>query len=134
MYKLEKLKPLALLLLRVGLGVIFIYHGFPKLAHSEMWKANFVHMGFPPYFAYIAGVLEVLGGLGLILGLFTRVCGLLLAVELGIAAVKVHMPQGSILSVGNYELPLLLSVGSFTLTALGAGAVSLDHFVFGKKA
>ncbi len=45
---LEKLKPLALLLLRVGLGIIFVHHGYPKLfTHTRDTIGMFVHMGFP---------------------------------------------------------------------------------------
>jgi putative oxidoreductase len=66
---LEKLKPLALLLLRLGLGVIFISHGYPKLfTQLQHTTQAFTSMGFPFYFAYIAGVLEFLAGFYLSLG------------------------------------------------------------------
>jgi putative oxidoreductase len=134
MKKLEMLRPLALLLLRWGIGIVFIYHGYPKVAHSQQWTQSFAHMGFPSYFAYIAGVLELLGGALLIAGLFTRVSGLLLAGEMAIALWRVHLPQGSLLNVGNYQLPLLLAVAAFTLAAVGAGAISLDYAIFRNKA
>ena len=134
MKKLEMLRPLALLLLRWGTGVIFIYHGYPKLAHSQQWTQSFSHMGFPSYFAYIAGVLEALGGILLIIGLFTRISGLLLAVEMAVALWRVHLPQGSILNLGNYQLPLLLAVAAFTLAAVGGGGISLDYAIFRNKA
>jgi len=134
MKKLEALKPLALFFLRSGIGIVFIYHGYPKLAHSSQWTQSFAHMGFPSYFAYIAGALEVIGGALLIAGLFTRVFGLLLAGEMAIAVWRVHLPQGSILNVGNYQLPLILAVGTFTLMALGAGVISLDYAIFRSKA
>ena len=87
---MEKLRPLALLLLRIGLGVIFIYNGYPKfwgrrLEHIEE-IVNINHL--PAYFSYIAGVLEVGGGALLIVGLFTRMLGLLLAGEMVIAIWK----------------------------------------------
>ena len=88
---LEKLKPLALLILRLTLGVIFVYHGYPKLftqTHDTIGK--FQHMGFPGYFAYLAGVIEFFGGAMLIVGLFTRIAGLFLFVEMLIALVQVH--------------------------------------------
>src|SRR5271156_2451889 len=129
---LEKLKPLALLLLRVGLGVIFISHGYPKLfTQSQHATESFVHLGFPAYFAYISGVLEFFGGLLLIVGLFTRIAGLLLAIEMAIAIWRVHLPQGTFLDVHNYELPLALFVGAFALAAVGAGMISLDHLLYG---
>ncbi len=129
---LEKLKPVALLLLRLGLAAIFITHGYPKLfGHAQQWVGNFQHMGFPGYFAYISGALEFFGGLILILGLFTRIAGLLLAIEMLIAVWRVHLPQGTILDVHNYEFPLILALAAFTLATVGAGAISLDHVIYG---
>lgn len=131
---LEKLKPLALLLLRFGLGVIFISHGYPKLfSHAQQWLGNFSHMGFPPYFSYISGVLEFFGGLLLLAGLFTQFAGLLLALEMAIAIWRVHLPQGPILEVSNYQFPLAILVGAFALAALGAGSISLDHLIYGSQ-
>jgi len=137
MQSLEKLKPLALLLLRAALGVIFVYHGYPKLfTHARETLQNFAHMGFPSYFAYIAGVVEFFGGLMLIAGLFTRVAGLLLAGEMAVALWKVHMILLDPLALRNFEFPLMMAVGSFTLAALGAGAISFDQLLFreGRKA
>ena len=131
---LEKLKPLALLLLRVGLGVIFISHGYPKLfTQLQHTTEAFTSMGFPVYFAYIAGVLEFFGGILLIVGLFTRVTGLLLAIEMGVAVVKVHGMLANPMAVHNYEFPLSLMVGSFALAGAGAGLISLDHGIFAKQ-
>jgi putative oxidoreductase len=127
----DRFRPLALTLFRLGLGIVFLYHGSVKLSHLGQWTHNFVHMGFPPYFAYIAGTLEALGGALLILGLFTRVVALLLAGELLIALVRVHLPHTPLLQVGGYELPLLLSGGAFLVFAYGAGPVALDRLWFG---
>jgi putative oxidoreductase len=132
---LGKLKPVALLLLRLGLAIIFIYHGFPKLfTHSQEALAAFPRMGFPSYFAYIAGIVEFFGGCLLILGLFTRIAALLIAGEMAIAIWRVHLPQGGVLAVSNYQFPLALAVGAFALVALGAGAISLDYAIFRDKA
>src|ERR1700722_7319598 len=134
MEALEKLKPLALLLLRLGLGIIFVSHGYPKLfTHLHQTTEGFVKMGFPAYFAYIAGVLEFFGGILLIVGLFTRVTGLLLAIEVGVAVVEVHGMLANPMAVHNYEFPLSLMVGSFALAGAGAGLISLDHAIFAKQ-
>jgi putative oxidoreductase len=134
MQGLEKLKPLALLVLRIALGVIFIYHGLPKLTHSEQWVQNFRHMGFPGFFAYISGILEVFGGAVLMVGLFTRIAGLLLAVEMATALVKVHGFVTHPANVRAYEFPLSLCVGLFVLATVGAGMISLDQALFERRA
>src|ERR1700686_3017576 len=90
----EKLKPLALLLLRVGVGGIFLWEGYLKLFVSPAkWLVWFPQHGFPSYFAYLAGGMEFFGGILLILGLVTRIAGLLLAVEMGVAVWKGNLPN-----------------------------------------
>ena len=132
---LENLKPLALLVMRLALGVIFIFHGYPKLIHTRESMQAFVHIGFPGYFAYIAGILEVFGGALLIVGLFTRIAALLLACEVGIALWKVHMLFSKPMAVDNYQFRLALAAGAFVLATVGAGLISIDQVVFrdGKK-
>ncbi|MGH9395045.1 MAG: DoxX family protein [Terriglobales bacterium] len=126
-------RPLALTLLRLALGIIFLWHGTAKVSDLAHWTQNFVHMGFPSYFAYIAGGLETIGGALLILGLWGRLAGLLLAGELLIAVLKVHLPGGPLWNVGRYELQMLLSGASFVIFAYGSGPWSLDAAVFGRR-
>jgi putative oxidoreductase len=127
----EKLKPLALLLLRVGVGGIFLYEGYLKLFVSPAkWLAWFPQHGFPSYFAYLAGGMEFFGGILLIVGLVTRIAGLFLAAEMGIAVWKVNLPHSGLHNVDGYGLPLMLALASFTLAAVGAGLVSVDAATF----
>jgi putative oxidoreductase len=131
---LEKLKPIALLFLRLALGIIFIFHGYPKLfTHPHQAAEAFAKMGFPPYFAYISGVLEFFGGILLIAGLFTRITGLLLAAEMAVALVRVDGVLSNPMNVHNFEFPLACAVGSFALAGVGAGLISLDHAIYSKR-
>ena len=130
MKSLNALQPLGLLVIRASLGIIFFSHGYPKLAHSGAgMQGFFVQHGLPGYFVYVAGVLEVFGGILLVLGLFTRGAALLLALEMGVAIWKVHS-AGGIYVVHDYEFPLALLAGSLALATVGAGLVSLDHPLF----
>ena len=136
MHGMEKMKPFfALLLLRVGLGVIFIYNGYPKFVGRRLEHLDeMVHVNhLPAYFAYIAGVLEVGGGVFLIAGLFTQITGLLLAGEMAIAMWKGEQFFQNPLAVDKYELALALGVGAFVLATFGAGSISLDRVLFGKS-
>ncbi|MFZ3202120.1 MAG: DoxX family protein [Candidatus Acidiferrales bacterium] len=130
METLEKLKPLGLLLLRLALGVIFVYHGYPKLANPQEYVHAFKGMGFPGYFAYIAGIIETFGGGLLILGLFTRIAGLAIAGEMAVALWRVHDIISAPMAVNNYQFPLALAAGAFALATTGAGTISLDHAIF----
>jgi putative oxidoreductase len=128
---LNTFQPLGLLVLRAALGLIFLTHGYPKLTRaSAPLQAMFVQHGLPAQMVYLAGVLEAFGGLLLILGLFTRGAALLLAIEMGVAIVKVHSVHG-IMALHDYEFPLALAAASIALATVGAGTASVDHLLFG---
>jgi putative oxidoreductase len=130
MKSLNSLQPVGLLALRLTLGIIFFSHGYPKLAHQGAgMQGFFVQHGLPGNFVYIAGVLEVFGGILLVLGLFTRGATLLLAIEMGVAIWKVHSSSGY-LAVHEYEFPLTLLTACFALATVGAGTISLDYPLF----
>jgi putative oxidoreductase len=130
----DRLQPLALLVLRVALALIFIYHGYPKLTHTHGdLQKMFVEHGMPGYFAMLAGVIETFGGGLLLIGLLARPAAMLLAIEMSVAIWKVHSVHG-IYAVRDYEFPLALAAGCFVLASVGAGLISVDHFVFEGKA
>src|SRR5215471_4042217 len=130
---LNSFQPLGLLGLRIVLGLIFFTHGYPKLTRSAAaMQAVFAEHGLPAQLVYVAGVLETFAGLLLILGLFTRPAALLLAVEMGVAIVKVHSGHG-IMALREYEFPLALGTASLTLATVGAGLISADNFLFADR-
>jgi putative oxidoreductase len=129
---LNLLQPVGLLVLRIALGVIFLAHGYPKLAHlrgGAQMQGFFVEHGLPGYFVYVAGVIETFGGGLVLLGLFTRIAALLLAMEMSVAIWKVHSVHGY-LAVHDYEFPLTLATACFALATVGAGLISVDQFLF----
>jgi putative oxidoreductase len=129
---LDSLRPFGLLALRIALGVIFLAHGYPKLAHlrgGAQMQSFFVEHGLPGYFLYISGVLETFGGGLLLLGLFTRGVTLLLGIEMCVAIWRVHSGHGY-LAVHDYEFPLTLATACFALATIGAGSISLDKPLF----
>lgn len=130
---LQSLQPLALLFLRVALGVIFVSHGYPKLTGSgHAMQGFFVAHGLPGWFVYAAGVIEVFGGGLLIIGLFTQAAALFLAIEMALALWKVHSGH-SIMAVNEYEFPLSLAAGCLALATTGAGLISIDYPLLGKS-
>lgn len=127
---LSSFQPLGLLGLRMALGLIFFTHGYPKLTRSAAaMQAMFVQHGLPAQLVYVAGVVETFGGLLLILGLFTRPAALLLALEMGVAIVKVHSGHG-IMALREYEFPFALGAACLALATVGAGLISADHLLF----
>ena len=133
MHHLEKLKPLAQIILRWALAIVFAVHGYPKLfTNRAMFLAMFPKMGFPSYFVYIAGCLELFGACLLVVGLFTRLVALLLAGEMTIVLWRVYLPHG-ITHVMNFQLEMSLAAAAFMLAVVGAGPVSIDRLLFGSK-
>ena len=127
---LDNLQPLSLLVLRIAFGIIFLYHGYPKLMHTHgNLQGVFVEHGLPGYFVYVSGILETFGGGLLLLGLLTRVAASLLAIEMCVAIWKVHSLHG-IYAVHDYEFPLALAAACSVLATVGAGKISVDHPIF----
>jgi putative oxidoreductase len=126
----ERTAPYAALLLRLGLGVMF-------LAHSLWLKAVvftlpgtaafFQSIGLPGPLAYVVFAAEVIGGAMLILGIHVRWVALaLLPILLG--ATWVHLPNGWLFTNpnGGWEYPVFLAIATGAQALLGAGAHALD--------
>jgi len=125
---------LASLVLRLALGIIFSAHGMQKAlglfggpgikGFSEMLSG----LGFVPavFWAYVAGYVELLGGLLLIIGLGVRVSSALLLVLITVAAIKVHLANGFFLSSGGFEYTLIIAAACVALVILGAGKYSVN--------
>ena len=127
----EKLKPLALLWLRLALGWVFFYHGYQTLFGSPNAALQaFHHMGLPTYFVYISGTLELFGAILLVFGLLTRATALLLAIEMAILLVKTVQPRAGLSGIPGYELILTLCGATFALASVGAGLISIDAATF----
>ena len=131
---LNKLQPIGLLALRVALGVIFVYHGYPKLMGDTQRTAQFfASIGLAPFLVAVVGIVELFGGVLLLLGLFTRVAAALLAGTMAVAIWKVHLGKG-ILAVSEYEFAMALGGAALALATTGAGKASLDYAIFRQKA
>ena len=127
---LEKLRPLALLLLRCGLALVFVFHGYPNLfGKTAVFVSAFERLGLPGYLVYMAGMIEVFGGLMLVLGLYTRLAAVLLLLDMAAAMWKYNFNEG-IYAVREYELPLVLGLAGLAVATTGAGPFSLDHLIY----
>jgi putative oxidoreductase len=127
------LRDLAQLLARLGLGAVFLAHGWQKLVTNGVdGTAGFfasVGVPLPTVSAWFATLVELVGGGLLVLGLAVPVAGLLLAVDMIGAWLFVHRGSGVFVADGGWELVLALGVGSLVLAAVGAGRYSIDHLL-----
>jgi putative oxidoreductase len=127
----------AVTILRVILGFLFAAHGWQKFNEFTIagTQASFAKMGVPAaeIAAPAVAVLELAGGVALIVGILTRVVAALLAVDMLGALFLVHAPAGIFASAGGYELVLLLAAAALAVALTGAGRISVDRALFGRK-
>jgi len=120
------MQPLALVALRLTLGIIFIGHSSHKVYGHLHDYANFMtSLGIPAWLGYVSAFTEFLGGILLIMGSLTRAAAFALVVDMTVAIVKVHWKHG-LLGAGGYEFPLALWTMAFALIFFGAGPISID--------
>ena len=124
-------------MLRVVTGFLFAAHGWQKFSEFTIpgTQAAFTQMGVPAagLVAPVVAILELAGGIALILGVLTRVFGILLAVDMLGALFLVHAPAGIFVATGGYELVLILAAAALAVAMVGAGKISVDKALFGRS-
>ena len=127
----ELLAEWAVLPLRIIIGIIFIYHGYPKLFKDFKGTKKFVKsIGFIPanFWAFMLAFAEFFGGVAILLGVFTRIAAILIFIVMCVASYfnifKWKKPFG-----GGYEFDLMLLAGLITIFLLGAGNLSIDGII-----
>jgi putative oxidoreductase len=126
---------LALLVLRIVVGGLFVGHGAQKLfglfgGHGLAGTAGFFdQLGLRPgaLHARAAGAAEFFGGALLALGLFTPFAAAALIATMTAAIITVHYSKGVWSTEGGYEYNLVLIAAVFALAGAGPGAWSLDN-------
>jgi putative oxidoreductase len=116
--------------LRVVVGIVFAMHGGQKLFVYRFTGVarSFAIMGIPlpDASAVVVTLVEFIGGLLLILGLFSRWAAWLLAIDMAVAIVAVHLENGFFLPHG-FEYALVLLAATITLALSGPGEPALDR-------
>ncbi len=125
---------LGLLFLRLAVGIVFVNAGWMKVANMEMGVGFFGQVGIPAALAYFVAYAELIGGIAILLGVLVRYVGIVLAVIMLVAALKVHLGNGYSLANNGYEYVLVLMFGSLAITVLGAGKYSVSGLLMKKPA
>ncbi len=127
---LDKYRDGGLLILRVGIGVMFAFHGYPKLtAGQETWvmiggSMKALGIGFAPTaWGFMAALSECVGGILLVLGFFTRPACFFLLMTMIVAAIM-HIGKGD--PFLKYSHAMESGILFFSLILIGPGKYSLD--------
>jgi len=135
---------LAILLLRLPLGTIFLAHGSQKLlglfgGHGlTATLRNFeAHLGIPPILTLLAILAEFGGGIGILCGFLTRLSAAGIAATMAVAIYKVHMVNGFFMNVScapgrghGIEFNVALLGMALALVVSGGGQWAIDRFIF----
>lgn len=116
--------------IRLVVGLVFLMHGGQKLVvfglagvADMLQKLGFVA---PTAFAVVLIAAEVLGSIAVLLGVFSRIAGFGLAIEMAIAIYVARLGGGFFTPYG-YEFELTLLGACLTIAAVGPGPISLQH-------
>jgi putative oxidoreductase len=124
--QLDRLQPLALLVLRLVLGTIMIAHGYSKVFGGFSHVHDMVqHLGFPGWMAYLLAGTEFFGGILMIAGLLTRFVAVAMLIDMSVAIWKIHWHNG-LKGPGGFEFPMSVAAIAFALIFFGAGPIALD--------
>jgi putative oxidoreductase len=132
----------ALLMLRIAVAIIMVYFGAQKLfgiwgGHGlEKTLSFFVGLGIPKFLAWFSITAEFLGGIGLFVGLFTRLAAFGIFVNLVVATIFEFTKLGGLNAAQPMEaigFPALIAVVSIVFLIMGAGRISFDWAIWGKR-
>ncbi len=129
---LGKYRDEGLLLLRVGIGIMFILHGWPLVSGGvAMWEklglatgALGIHFA-PTFFGFMAAFAQFGGGICLVLGFFTRLACLFLFIDMFVAS-AMHLTKGDdLMMMASHAIEAAILF--LSLVFIGAGKYSLDE-------
>ena len=116
--------PRVLSILRIVIALLFVEHGLMKLLHFPAPQP-----GAPdplPPMLIAAAAIELVGGLLVALGLYTRLAALVCSGEMAVAYFTAHAPQGFYPALNMGEAAVLYCFVFFYLVFAGGGSLSLD--------
>lgn len=118
-----KTQNIGLLVLRISVGIIFIVQGWGKLNGIEGPTAMLSGIGFPApgFFAWLLALVELLGGIAVILGVYIRMAAKLLAIVMIVALFTVHIPG----PFAGMMAPLALLGSTIAIALLGGGGMQV---------
>ncbi|HJT86204.1 MAG TPA: DoxX family protein [Bryobacteraceae bacterium] len=127
----------SLLLVRFSLGLDMFVHGFQKVTHVPATMRYFDGLSVPHFFAWLAIIAEFCGGLGLMIGLLSRIAAFGVGCTMVVAVFLRHLPYGYLMNwhgalpygTEGYEYHTLAVAMALAVMISGAGAFSVDGWL-----
>ena len=135
--QLEGRERWALLILQLFLGFVFVMHGSQKLFGAFSGPgvgglaAFFAKLGLQPalLLAWVVTITEFFGGLSIFFGFLTRFWAAGLVIDMTVAVLRVHVPNGFFWGKSGFEFPLTLGVMALMLVLAGPSFLALDRIL-----
>ena len=135
--RLEGLERLAVLILRLFLGFVFVMHGSQKLLGAfggsgvPGFAGQLAKYGIEPHllWAWVVAITEFVGGICILFGFLTRFWAAGLVIDMTVAVVKVHLVNGFFWTKGGFEFVLTLGIIALVLLMTGPGSLSMDRAI-----
>ncbi len=137
----ERLAPFGPTALRIGVGLVFLFMGLPKIQNPSGFITFLTNAGFPipQVIGWLPVILEPIGGALLILGIGTRWLAAYFTLEMFVTAFLFKLVRGTpfIQAAGQpgvgYELDVLMLVGAFAIFVLGSGQLSVERNIMRRE-
>ena len=133
---MDRFRDLGLLVLRIGLGIMFIWHGYPKIVGGPhfwhqlgMAMGNLGVHGMPDFWGFMAAFAEFGGGIFLLAGFLTRPICAIMAFDMFVA-MMMHFKMGQGLPVASHAIED--GIVFLSLILIGPGRFSVDQLFGGK--
>ena len=120
---------LALLILRLALAAVLLYHGIPKVMNFAATVGGFqsMHMPAPSLAAGFAVLAEVVGGLLMLVGVAVDLAAILVIIDMLGAIIMVHWPNGFDFTKGGWEHPFTVLAMALVVALAGPGRMSMGR-------
>src|SRR5436305_905230 len=127
---IETWAPRILSILRIIVGLLFFEHGTSKYLSLPASQATGVN---PATLSGISGIIELIGGVLIVLGLFTRPVAFILSGNMAVAYFLAHAPRGFFPLLNGGELTIVYCFVFFYLAVAGGGVLYLGYLFYRRR-
>lgn len=110
--------------IRASVGVIFIAYGLQKF--DPIWREHLIGFGLPPELQIPIALAETIGGIFLIVGILSRITGVIFSIILVDAIFHIRWNNGFFIAKGGWDYDLALIAMTLFIVVMGSGGISIS--------